>query len=84
MHSSKFLEKQDELSIHSKQINLYGGFPGIRDEGLLDSAISQPQATFGRELLHSQFLNKQQHTCFTLIITMPLEMEINVLLLMSW
>lgn len=40
------------LSIHSKQINLYGGLPGIRDEGLLDSAISQPQATFGGELLH--------------------------------
>ncbi|MDZ8104359.1 MAG: type II toxin-antitoxin system death-on-curing family toxin [Nostoc sp. DedQUE12a] len=52
MHSPKFIEKQDVLSIHSKQINLYGGLPSIRDEGFLESAISQPQATFGGEFLH--------------------------------
>ncbi|MCC5634606.1 type II toxin-antitoxin system death-on-curing family toxin [Nostoc sp. CHAB 5844] len=52
MHSPQFIEKQDVLSIHSKQIRLYGGSLGIRDEGLLDSAIYQPQATFGGELLH--------------------------------
>lgn len=40
------------LSIHDKQIRLYGGLSGIRDEGLLESAISQPQATFGGEFLH--------------------------------
>ncbi|MDZ8025837.1 MAG: type II toxin-antitoxin system death-on-curing family toxin [Nostoc sp. SerVER01] len=52
MHSPKFIEKQDVLSIHNKQIERYGGLPGIRDEGLLESAISQPQATFGGEFLH--------------------------------
>lgn len=52
MHNPKFIEKQDVLSIHNKQIKLYGGSLGIRDEGLLDSAIYQPQATFGSELLH--------------------------------
>ena len=41
------------MSIHKKQINRYGGLCGIRDEGLLDSAIYQPQATFGGEFLHS-------------------------------
>ncbi|WP_341528573.1 type II toxin-antitoxin system death-on-curing family toxin [Nostoc sp. UHCC 0302] len=53
MHSPKFIEKQDVLSIHSKQISLYGGSLGIRDEGLLDSAIYQPQATYGGEFLHA-------------------------------
>ncbi|MBH8571960.1 type II toxin-antitoxin system death-on-curing family toxin [Nostocaceae cyanobacterium CENA369] len=52
MLSPKFIEKQDVLSIHKKQINLYGGSLGIRDEGLLESAISQPKATFGGQLLH--------------------------------
>lgn len=52
MHSPKFIEKADVLSIHSKQISRYGGSLGIRDEGLLDSGIYQPQATFGGELLH--------------------------------
>ncbi|MDB9334216.1 type II toxin-antitoxin system death-on-curing family toxin, partial [Nodularia spumigena] len=33
-------------------IKRYGGSFGIRDEGLLDSAIYQPQASFGGELLH--------------------------------
>jgi death on curing protein len=52
LHSPKFIEKKDVLSIHDKQIRLYGGLSGIRDEGLLESAISQPQATFGGEFLH--------------------------------
>jgi death-on-curing protein len=52
LHNPKFIEKEDVLSIHNKQINLYGGSFGIRDQGLLESAISQPQATFGGEFLH--------------------------------
>ena len=52
LHNPKFIEKGDVLNIHNKQINLYGGLLGIRDEGLLDSAIYQPQASFGGEFLH--------------------------------
>jgi len=52
LHNPKFIEKVDVLNIHHKQINLYGGLLGIRDEGLLDSAIYQPQASFGGEFLH--------------------------------
>ncbi|WP_334310528.1 type II toxin-antitoxin system death-on-curing family toxin [Nodularia spumigena] len=52
LHSPKFIEKPDILNIHTKQIKRYGGSFGIRDEGLLDSAIYQPQASFGGELLH--------------------------------
>ncbi|WP_317618870.1 type II toxin-antitoxin system death-on-curing family toxin [Laspinema olomoucense] len=40
------------LDIHNRQINKFGGTSGIRDEGLLDSALAQPQATFGGQLLH--------------------------------
>ena len=29
-----------------------GGIPGVRDEGLLESALSQPKATFFSKLLH--------------------------------
>ncbi|MBD2566465.1 type II toxin-antitoxin system death-on-curing family toxin [Anabaena lutea] len=50
--SPKFINKEDVLSIHNKQINLYDGSFGIRDEGLLESAIYQPQASFGGEFLH--------------------------------
>ncbi|AFZ26147.1 death-on-curing family protein [Cylindrospermum stagnale PCC 7417] len=52
MQNPKFVEKEDVLSIHDKQLRLYGGLPGIRDEGSLESAISAPQATFGGEFLY--------------------------------
>jgi death-on-curing protein len=40
------------LSIHARQIERFGGTPGVRDEGLLESALAQPQATFGGQFLH--------------------------------
>lgn len=52
MHNPNFIEKAEILSIHDELIRQDGGSFGIRDEGLLDSAIYQPQATFGGELLH--------------------------------
>ncbi|WP_414529504.1 type II toxin-antitoxin system death-on-curing family toxin [Nodularia chucula] len=58
MHSPKFIEKADVLSIHTKQIKRYCGSFGIRDEGLLDSAIYQPQASFGGELLHTTIVEQ--------------------------
>jgi death-on-curing protein len=47
-----FITKNTFLSIHARQISSFGGTPGVRDEGLLESALAQPQATFGGELLH--------------------------------
>lgn len=51
MQTPKFLQIADVLEIHQILIDLFGGMPGIRDEGLLESALSQPQATFFSELL---------------------------------
>jgi death-on-curing protein len=33
--------------IHTAVLEEFGGAPGIRDEGLLDSAVAAPQASFG-------------------------------------
>ena len=52
MQTPEFLQIADILEIHQTLIDLFGGMPGIRDEGLLESALSQPQATFFGELLH--------------------------------
>jgi death-on-curing protein len=35
------------LEIHSEALRNFGGSPGIRDEGLLASAVFAPQSTFG-------------------------------------
>ncbi len=48
----KFLDKNTILAFHQDQIETYGGSPGIRDEGLLDSALAQPEASFGGEYVH--------------------------------
>jgi death on curing protein len=49
----EFLDQQSILRIHQRQIQRFGGTAGIRDEGLLESALAQPQATFGGEFLHA-------------------------------
>jgi death-on-curing protein len=43
----------DVLEIHRDQIERYGGGEGIRDLGLLQSALAQPSATFGGQYLHA-------------------------------
>jgi death-on-curing protein len=44
-----FLTLAEVVEIHRDQIERYGGHPGIRDAGLLQSAIAVPQATMGGE-----------------------------------
>jgi|SRR3989338_2580418 len=46
-----YLELKHVAAIHDALIEQYGGTLGLRDEGLLDSAIAQPaQAVFGEEI----------------------------------
>jgi prophage maintenance system killer protein len=42
-----FLTLDDIIESHQNQIDTYGGSHGIRDIGLLESAIAQPEASFG-------------------------------------
>ncbi|NES23001.1 MAG: type II toxin-antitoxin system death-on-curing family toxin [Symploca sp. SIO3E6] len=52
MQMPKFVEKDVVIAIHEYLINEFGGKSGILDEGLLESALAQPQQTFFGELLH--------------------------------
>ncbi len=47
-----FLTLAEVIEIHVDQIKRYGGRQGIRDFGLLESALAQPEASFGGEWLH--------------------------------
>ena len=47
-----FLTFADVIRIHVDQIERYGGQVGIRDLGLLQSALAMPRASFGQEWLH--------------------------------
>ncbi len=50
--SFEFLNAEDVLAIHERQLRRFGGIRGVRDPGLLDSALSQPMASFGGDFLH--------------------------------
>jgi death-on-curing protein len=47
-----FLTLDEVLSLHAEQIRLFGGSSGIRDIGLLQSAIGSVEATFDGAFLH--------------------------------
>jgi len=47
-----FLSVDNVLHIHAAQIARFGGAGGVRDRGLLESALAQPQAGFGAVALH--------------------------------
>lgn len=47
-----FLTLQQVLDIHAEVIRLHGGDPSVHDEGLVDSAVAQPQATYGGDYLN--------------------------------
>jgi death on curing protein len=53
MNPIAFLYSDDVIAIHEAYIEFFGGTQGIRDEGLLESAVSMPRAQFGGKYLHS-------------------------------
>jgi death on curing protein len=50
--SPTFLTLETVLAIHGEQLARFGGGDGIRDQGLLESAVAQPMATFDGTYLH--------------------------------
>ena len=57
MKTPLFLTLAEVLEIHRNQIDLYGGSPGVGDLHLLQSAIAQPEASFGGQWLHSDLFH---------------------------
>ena len=47
-----FLTLAEVIKIHADQMTRYGGQEGVRDFGLLESALAQPEASFAGEWLH--------------------------------
>jgi len=53
----KFLNKDTILTFHQDQLKRYGGKAGVRDEKLLESALAQPEASFGGEYVHKDLFH---------------------------
>lgn len=52
MAEIRFLSVDDVLAIQENTIAVEGGLAGVRDTGLLESAVLMPQQRFGGEYLH--------------------------------
>ena len=44
-----YLDMEDILAIHRRQIDSFGGAPGIRDAGLIEAALARPQSGFYKD-----------------------------------
>jgi len=66
-----FLELPDVLMVHADQIQRYGGETGVRDLGLLESAVAQPRAAFGGEYLHQDLFGMAAAYLFHIVCNHP-------------
>jgi death on curing protein len=67
----EFLTVEDVLQIHNEQITAYGGATGIRDRGLLESAVAMPQASFGEAYLHEDLAHMAAAYAFHIAQNQP-------------
>jgi death-on-curing protein len=62
-----FLGLADVIRIHEDQIKRYGGIQGIREAGLLQSAVATPQATYGGQYLHESIFDMASAYLFHIV-----------------
>ncbi len=63
----RFLERDEVLELHEGLVRRFGGATGLRDAGLLESALNQPRATFGGEYLHADVVDMAAAYLFHLV-----------------
>ena len=67
----RFLDLDQVMEIHQSQLDLHGGSAGLRDEGLLRSALAQPEASFGGQWLHATIWKMAAAYLFHLVANHP-------------
>lgn len=63
----KILSKRQIIALHGDLITETGGQPGLRDEGLLESAVAAPFASFGTEELYPTLRQKAARLGYGLV-----------------
>ena len=65
------LSKPQILLLHDQLVEATGGSSGLRDEGMLDSALNAPFQTFGGEDVYPSLQQKAARLCFGLVNNHP-------------
>lgn len=58
----KTLSKEQVLRLHNALLETFGGTAGVRDDGLLESALNAPFATFGGQYLYNGIILRLLYT----------------------
>ena len=66
-----FLDLGDALEIHQDQIERYGGSQGVRDMGLLQSALAMPQAGSRGQYFHADLHEMAAAYLFHIVMDHP-------------
>ncbi len=66
-----YLSKDQILLLHDKLIERYGGSYGVRDEGLLDSAVNAPFQSFDGNDFFPTVTDKAVRLCIGLVRNHP-------------
>jgi len=66
-----FLTLEEVLEIHRDEIERHGGTLGVRDNGLLESAVAAPQSGFDGHYLHSDLYEMAAAYLFHLVQNHP-------------
>ena len=67
----RYLKKDEVLSLHQMLLEQSGGTAGVRDEGALDSALAQPEMSFGGQDLYPKLVDKAAALAYSLIQNHP-------------
>jgi death on curing protein len=65
---TRYLTLEEVLDIHRWALQAFGGPEGIRDRGLVESALAAPQMTFGGADLHPTLAEKAAALAFSLVM----------------
>jgi len=71
MSTPLFLDLDHVMRLHRSLIEHYGGIDGVRDVGLLHSAIAMPQAAYGGEYLHDDIFEMAAAYLFHIVQNHP-------------
>ncbi|HSX19066.1 MAG TPA: type II toxin-antitoxin system death-on-curing family toxin [Candidatus Saccharimonadales bacterium] len=64
----KYLTPHKVIQIHFELVEATGGLQGLRDLGLLESAVSRPQASFGGKDLYPSLILKAAALVHSLLL----------------
>jgi death on curing protein len=67
----RYLSLPELLLLHRRIIEQSGGATGVRDLGMIESALAQPRMTFGGADLYPAIIEKASAIAFSLIKNHP-------------